>query len=988
MTEKYSGVCPNCEKNIKEGAKFCPHCGFKLSSALSEKNKINITSSNSEVQNAPLLREVASKISPTADLRHTFDPVFSDKKGEETASKPTGTLMFMPSFGGGEVEGIEREKREEKKGEVTADIGGDGQSGGSEEAREGSPNRGKASETLMFIPSLEESKLGGEVKAEEKERAEEEEGPTEERVQKRGEIAGTLMFMPSFSVEEVEKEARGERAVEEGKGDSRDREEGSASGKGKTDSFGKYDEKEPSPDEGNIALTPGEESVGENIPPLKIGPEPAKSPEINKTLMFGISDLKGVSEGESPDRGAGEGDVSSEGGRSSEASKTLLFSPGLEESAEAGGRAESPSEGGRSSEASKTLLFSPELEGGPSEPSEKSAGPASTLLMSTEEIEKIAERGGGYTESTGRVELSKSFGSPEVHSLEISGEEPRKVLAEGDSKSTIAVPLEEIQAHIQEMGGKVDPEDEKKIENLTELVLKAEKAAEEGKLDESIELYLELVKACPEEKSYREKLESLWKKHKQETFELSKDKIELDSFDDGGTLGSNKKVLWGGIAGGGALLLLIVFLLFRGGGEEKPAVKAPQQPKESFGIIEISSTPSGAEIWLNGEKTSHRTPSQLKLRGGTYEIELRHPKAPKVNKKVELKAGYRVSIDVILVSGSDEKSDKKVQKIKVRKKLISRVKRKKRRRIRRGGVRSRSYKLRIETEPPGAEIWLDGEKLDKLSPLTIDLKRSKASVKAVLKGYIPAEEEVSFGGEREKKLVLKLRRKGPKGMSFVPAGEFWMGNNAGSYIEKPMRKVYLSAFWIDRYEVRVKDYLRCVKSGFCKPPKKGKGCNASYPDRQNHPINCISWFDAKRYCQWRGKMLPTEAQWEKAARGTSAQLYPWGNGSPNCKRANYLDCGLDGTLPVGSKPRGKSPYGAFDMSGNVWEWIYDRFQDKYYRRAPSKNPVNFPRGNLPRVIRGGAWNTPADRLHASYRSDAWPSKRDPTIGFRCVKMAR
>jgi eukaryotic-like serine/threonine-protein kinase len=219
---------------------------------------------------------------------------------------------------------------------------------------------------------------------------------------------------------------------------------------------------------------------------------------------------------------------------------------------------------------------------------------------------------------------------------------------------------------------------------------------------------------------------------------------------------------------------------------------------------------------------------------------------------------------------------------------------------------------------------------------------------------------------------------------YVPAGEFLMGSTdadtgaAGD--EKPQHTVTLDAFWIDRTEVTADQYRACVAAGKCGQPRcagAGKG---------DHPVACVSWQDAASYCAWAGRRLPTEAEWEKAARGADGRKYPWGNASPDCARVNYRGkeggC-VGGTAAVGSYPAGASPYGALDMVGNVWEWVNDWYQPGYYGSSPGGNPQGPPAG-ASRVLRGGAWYYGGPYLRAAGRHYHVPTYQHYGIGFRCA----
>jgi len=221
---------------------------------------------------------------------------------------------------------------------------------------------------------------------------------------------------------------------------------------------------------------------------------------------------------------------------------------------------------------------------------------------------------------------------------------------------------------------------------------------------------------------------------------------------------------------------------------------------------------------------------------------------------------------------------------------------------------------------------------------------------------------------------------GTKGgpMLYIPAGEFIMGSDSGGTDEKPVHKVYLDEFFIDKYEVTNRQYQQCVSAGSCNPNiKKDNSTNLQ------QPVVNVDWTQASTFCSWAGKRLPTEAEWEKAARGTDGRTYPWGGGI-DCSRANYRDCNHGKSKTVGSYPRGASPYGAMDMAGNVWEWTADWYDEKYYASSPNRNPKGPSSGSL-RVLRGGGWNGSADALRVAYRLTGYPTLPDHCGGFRCAK---
>ncbi|MBM3280587.1 MAG: SUMF1/EgtB/PvdO family nonheme iron enzyme [Candidatus Handelsmanbacteria bacterium] len=220
----------------------------------------------------------------------------------------------------------------------------------------------------------------------------------------------------------------------------------------------------------------------------------------------------------------------------------------------------------------------------------------------------------------------------------------------------------------------------------------------------------------------------------------------------------------------------------------------------------------------------------------------------------------------------------------------------------------------------------------------------------------------------------------------VPAGVFIMGSEEGDGDERPAHQVSLDEYYIDQFEVSVGQYRACVEAGACPEPAAASLCNWGGAVEDDHPINCIRWAEAEAYCAWAGMRLPTEAEWEKAARGTDARTYPWGEDFDR-NRANYADHGImQRTRPVGSYPEGRSPYGAYDLAGNVYEWVADWYEPNYYASSPPENPPG-PTGGGQRVLRGGSWWFEYPKMRAFHREPYHPADTDIDIGFRCARGA-
>jgi formylglycine-generating enzyme required for sulfatase activity len=254
------------------------------------------------------------------------------------------------------------------------------------------------------------------------------------------------------------------------------------------------------------------------------------------------------------------------------------------------------------------------------------------------------------------------------------------------------------------------------------------------------------------------------------------------------------------------------------------------------------------------------------------------------------------------------------------------------------------------------------------------------------------------------------------GMSLVPAGEFWMGRMVSYYYDRiqwlfrpymddrPVHSTYVDAFYMDKYEVTNTDYAR-----FTEATARGKpwhwGGGKITAGQENWPVYNVNWEDAQAYCSWAGKRLPTEAEWEKAARGgLDRKSYPWGDElteaqkkddsrygeqSPAKKRAHYAF--PNGPAPVGSYPA--TGYDLYDLVGNVWEWTADWYEREYYVLSPEKNPKGPDTGKY-KVLRGGGWSTKGQNIPQKYdllavhsRNYADPTQSSNSFGFRCAKSA-
>ena len=382
----------------------------------------------------------------------------------------------------------------------------------------------------------------------------------------------------------------------------------------------------------------------------------------------------------------------------------------------------------------------------------------------------------------------------------------------------------------------------------------------------------------------------------------------------------------------------------------------------NFGWLTVDTDPPGLPVYIDGLEIASAPVQELRLGAGNHRVE-----------------------------AVGECFRSKVRNVRVRRGKSSKVEL----RVR---PRTRTVKL-VALDEKGrsvkARVRVDGRSVGKApGSFEVDACASNIEVKTSKGLWIGP---LSFAAEGVTNLEVTVAGGNRPGeMAFVPAGWFMMGCNEPvdqgcDQDEMPYHRVWLDSYYVDVSEVTVGMYRHCVEAGGCTAPEPGPGCNWGEVGRDNHPANCTDWFQAKAYCEWAGKHLPTEAQWEKAARGTDGRIWPWGNDAPTCERCvmgeGGVGCGSGGTLPACSKEAGRSPYGACDMSGNVMEWVQDLQDQGFYARSPERNPVN-PGGDKGKLhcLRGGERAyTILSFLRTSNRDGLQPEYSNYGIGFRCTK---
>ncbi len=223
------------------------------------------------------------------------------------------------------------------------------------------------------------------------------------------------------------------------------------------------------------------------------------------------------------------------------------------------------------------------------------------------------------------------------------------------------------------------------------------------------------------------------------------------------------------------------------------------------------------------------------------------------------------------------------------------------------------------------------------------------------------------------------------GIEYVPVagGSFMMGSEDLDDDTRPVHRVEVSAFFLGRFEVTRAQYSRYMAA-------TGASAPAHWTNKRfigdEKPVIAVTWDEAVAFCKWADGRLPTEAEWEYAARGSEGRKFPWGNTQPDLTRATFaMDIGFDGTRPVGAAPAGGSPFGALDLAGNAFEWCSDWYSPNAYAGGPTRDPSGPEKGTL-RVIRGGSWISLPDACRSSARTAFRPESRSTMLGFRVARV--
>ena len=261
---------------------------------------------------------------------------------------------------------------------------------------------------------------------------------------------------------------------------------------------------------------------------------------------------------------------------------------------------------------------------------------------------------------------------------------------------------------------------------------------------------------------------------------------------------------------------------------------------------------------------------------------------------------------------------------------------------------------------------------------------AESESKPLGKAHPPANGNPTVKARALPKLPATILGKDGAPMVLVPAGEFTMGSELGDDDEQPVHRVFLDSFYLDTFEVTNGRFAKFVTAIQTEPPW-GFADQETPVVRAEQPVRWVNWMEATGYCLWAGKRLPTEAEWEKAARGTDGRVYPWGNDPPTPAHAVFgLKEGAETVSSIGNRDKGTSPYGVHDLAGNLYEWVSDWYDEAFYTTHPTINPRGPVEGTT-KGQRGGSYINGPYRLRATFRTKSDPTEHDPHVGFRCAQ---
>lgn len=391
------------------------------------------------------------------------------------------------------------------------------------------------------------------------------------------------------------------------------------------------------------------------------------------------------------------------------------------------------------------------------------------------------------------------------------------------------------------------------------------------------------------------------------------------------------------------------------------------QESETLVVAEFNPHPKGSIIKVDGHLICKESPCSKYLSKGVHEILIESDRYVSINKKVSFLSDTTVDWELTPDFGW----------------------------------------LNVTTEPSRIEITLDGKRIGKSPVEAFELSPTVHELTIDHPGFYP--EKTTFTVRRDEtvsktfrlKERVKPARPEVKQTGFNPGRNEFISIKGSCFnmrrndysIEKKVKKVCLKSYKLQKFEVSVAEYRKCVEEKKCSEPTSNSSDSSCNWDsgRDHHPVNCVDWQQSSDYCKWTGGNLPTEAQWEYAALGENGKKYPWGNTEPSPSNNNLANCsegycfdGYPETSPVGSFEKGKSPFGLYDMAGNVWELTQDWSNGKFYKESANNRIADFMEGNS-RVYRGGSWFDSADISRPAFSSYYFgPSYRGGGVGFRCA----